>query len=458
MMAYGMALISVLTMSVAGGGPAGEPRQTGPDQDTRLVADGNSHFALQLYRKLRDDKGNLFFSPYSISTALAMACAGARGSTHEQMAQVLYFPTSEEAMEKLNADQAPMTQEQFVQVFGKMIEDLNARGGGDKYELHVANALWGQKNYKFMPAFVGFVEKQYGGTLRNVDFVVTAEQARQTINTWVDKQTNGKIEDLIGPGVLDAMTRLVLTNAVYFKGNWASQFEKDQTQDQPFTLVDGTKVQVPMMNQQTRFGYAEADALQVLEMPYKGQELSMVILLPKPTDGIKRLEQELAAENLAKWLSAVRRRKVIVSVPRFKMTGKFGLAQVLQSMGMTDAFTEKADFSGMTGNRDLFISAVIHQAYVDVNEEGTEAAAATGVVVGVTSIGPDTTPIFRADHPFLFLIRDKTTGNILFLGRVMDPQSGSDRHLILNHRRVRSASSTACGKASPDRFTARTSP
>ena len=142
-----------------------------------------------------------------------------------------------------------------------MIKDLNARGGGDKYELRVANALWGQKDYKFLPAFVGLVEKQYGGALRNVDFVAAAEQARQTINAWVAKQTNDKIKDLISPGVLDAMTRLVLTNAIYFKGNWASQFEKDQTQDQPFTLLDGTKVQVPMMNQQTRFGYAETDAL-----------------------------------------------------------------------------------------------------------------------------------------------------------------------------------------------------
>jgi len=315
-----------------------------------------------------------------------------------------------------------MSDEQLAAVFGKVIKDLNTRGGGDKYELRIANALWGQKDYKFLPAFVGSVEKQYGGALRNVDFVTAAEQARQTINAWVARQTNDKIKDLIGPGVLDAMTRLVLTNAIYFKGNWASQFEKDETQDQPFTLVDGTKVQAPMMNQQTRFGYAQTDMLQVLEMRYKGDELSMVILLPKKMDGIKGLERELTAESLSKWLGAIRRRQVIVSVPKFKMTSKFSLAQVLQSMGMTDAFTDRADFTGMAARRELFLSAVIHQAYVDVNEEGTEAAAATGAVVGVTSIGPDETPVFRADHPFLFLIRDKTTGSILFLGRVTDPQ------------------------------------
>ena len=421
MTAYGMALMSAMAVAVAGSGPAGGAKQAGPDRDTKLVAEGNNQFALQLYQKLQDDKGNLFFSPYSISTALAMTYAGARGGTQEQMAQVLHFPTSKEILEKLSADQKPMTQEQLAQVFGKTIKDLNSRGGGDKYELRVANALWGQKDYKFLQVFVGSVEKQYGGTLRNVDFIAAAEQARQTINAWVAKQTNDKIKDLISPGVLDAMTRLVLTNAIYFKGNWASQFKKNQTQDQPFTLLDGTKVQVPMMNQQTRFGYAETDALQVLEMPYKGDELSMLILLPKKMDGIKALELGLTAESFSKWLGAIRTWQVIVSVPKFKMTSRFSLAQVLQSMGMTDAFSDKADFSGMTGNRDLFISAVIHQAYVDVNEEGTEAAAATGVTMRLTSVGPDMTPVFRADHPFLFLIRDKTAGSILFLGRVTDP-------------------------------------
>jgi len=442
MMAYGIALMSI--MAVAGGGPARQAKQTGPDPETKLVAEGNNRFALQLYQKLREDKGNLFLSPYSISTALAMTYAGARGATQEQMAQVLCLPTAKHVAQPPSAGEQgitpegggatgqarkPMSQDQLAQVFGKMIKDLNSRGGRGGfetrpyYELRVANALWGQKDYNFLPAFVGLVETQYGGALQNVDFAAAAEQARQTINAWVAKQTNDKIKDLISPGVLDAMTRLVLTNAIYFKGNWASQFEKDQTQDQPFTLVDGTKVQAPMMNQQTRFGYAETDGLQVLEMPYKGEELSMVILLPKKTDGIKELEQALTTESLTKWLSVLRRREVIVSVPKFKMTSKFSLAQVLQSMGMTDAFTEKADFTGMATRRELFISAVVHQAYVDVNEEGTEAAAATGAVIGVTSVGPGMTPIFRADHPFLFLIRDKATGSLLFLGRVMNPQA-----------------------------------
>jgi serpin B len=402
-------ILAWMTVLLVSGCAAGQPAGTGAEKkDASPVAEGDNQFALQLYQALRGNEGNLFFSPYSISTALAMTYAGARGDTQQQMAQVLHLPS--------------MTQEQLAQAFGEIIKDLNKRGGGGKYELRVANALWGQQGYKFLPAFTELVEKQYGGMLRTVDFVTAAEQARQTINAWVDRQTNGKIKDLIGPGVLNAMTRLVLTNAIYFKGNWASQFEKDRTRDQPFTLVDGKQVQVPMMNQQARFGYAETDALQALEIPYVGDELSMVVLLPRKTDGIKELQEQLTGENLSKWLGQIGKREVIVWMPKFKMTDKFDLSKTLQSMGMTDAFTQRADFSGMAGNRDLLISAVIHQAYVDINEEGTEAAAATGVTVSLTSVGPQTTPVFRADHPFLFLIRDKPSGSILFLGRAMNPQ------------------------------------
>jgi len=409
---------------------AGNARQAGSSDDVKQVAAGNNRFALQLYQKLQTEGGNLFLSPYSISTALAMVYAGARGETREQMAQVLSLATAGESPSAAGGSSTatppagrPMTQEQVAQAFGKIIKDLNARGAGDKYELRVANALWGQRDYKFLPDFMTLVEREYGGKLQQVDFVKAAEQVRQTINTWVEKQTNGKITNLISPGVLDAMTRLVLTNAIYFKGNWVNQFEEDQTQDGPFTLTETTTVQVPMMNQQARFGYAETDTLQVLEMSYTGEGLTMVVLLPKKTDGIAELGKELTADNLVQWLGQIRQREVIVSVPKFKMTSKFSLGQVLQSMGMTDALSDKADFSGMTGNRELFLSAVIHQAYVDVNEEGTEAAAATGAVMSVTSIGPGQTPVFRADHPFLFLIRDKKTDSILFLGRVMNPKS-----------------------------------
>jgi serpin B len=401
---------------------AAKPTETNLSDNARLAAGGNNCFALQLYQKLQGEKGNLFFSPYSISTALAMTYAGARGRTQEQMAQALCFPTSKEVVQKLAEGREPLSPEDFARAFSEIVKDLNARGGKGTYELRVANALWGQQDFEFLSSFAKLVEDQYGGHLERVNFVKAAEKARRTINAWVEKQTNGKIKDLISPGLLDSMTRLVLTNAVYFKGTWANQFKKDETRDEPFTLLDGGKVQVPMMNQKARFGYGETDALQMLEMPYVGQELSMVVLLPREPAGVSDLEKALTAENVSKWLNGVRRQEVIVAMPRFKMTHKFNMGAVLQAMGMTDAFSPQADFSGMTGRRDLFISAVVHQAYVDVNEEGTEAAAATGVTMKLTAIAPGKVPIFRADHPFLFLIRDIRSGTILFLGRTMNPK------------------------------------
>jgi serpin B len=219
------------------------------------------------------------------------------------------------------------------------------------------------------------------------------------------------------------MTRLVLTNAIYFKGDWARQFKKDRTKQSPFTLASGEKVDAPMMNQTGEFRYMKAEDFQALELPYVDNELSMIILLPKETDALPKFEKTLNLEDFSQWLDRLHRREVIVSVPKFKMTSQFSLASVLTSMGMADAFSATAaDFSGITGGRDLFISAVIHKAYVDVNEEGTEAAAATGVTMRLTSVGPTQTPVFRADHPFLFLIRDNHSGSILFIGRLMNPQ------------------------------------
>jgi len=239
----------------------------------------------------------------------------------------------------------------------------------------------------------------------------------------VEKKTNNKIKNLIPKGVLDSMTRLVLTNAIYFKGNWARQFKEERTKDSPFTLADGQKVDVAMMNQTADFPYMETEDFQGLELPYVDDELSMIILLPKEFDGLDEFEKTITSENLSKWMGELRKREVRVSVPKFKMTSQFALASVLKSMGMTDAFSSNADFSGMNGKRDLFISAVIHKAYVDVNEEGTEAAAATAVTMKLTSIGPAQIPVFRADHPFLFLIRDNHSGSILFIGRVMNPNA-----------------------------------
>jgi len=386
------------------------------DPNQQTVVAGNNKFALELYGKLENtstslsagQQGNLFLSPYSISTALAMTSAGARGQTEKQMAETLCF--------------APMKNEQFHKTFGEIIGQLNASGEKGGYALVVANALWGQKDYNFLPEFLTFVKKNYEGDLQQVDFATQTEATRKKINAWVESKTKDKIKELIKPGTLDSMTRLVLTNAIYFKGKWAAQFKPESTKDLPFTLLNGEKVNTPTMSQTGKFGYMETNDIQALEMPYVNNDLSMVILLPKKADGIKGLEKELVSDNLAGWLAKIYKREVQVFIPRFKMTSEFELAKVLGEMGMPDAFSGKADFSGMTGNKDLFISAVVHKAYVDVNEEGTEAAAATGVTMKLTSVAPPP-PVFRADHPFIFLIRDNQTGSILFLGRVANPEN-----------------------------------
>jgi serpin B len=409
MKSAGNAGIVAICLFITAGCMAIEPNKQTPSVSSGAgIVEGNNKFALELYQELKAKEGNLFLSPYSISTALAMACAGARGQTEKQMADALCFP--------------PMSNEQFHKEFGSIIKQLNKAGEKGGFELVVANALWGQKDYKFLQEFLTLVKTNYEGDLQQVDFATQTEAARKTINTWVENKTKDKIMELIKPGTLDSMTRLVLTNAIYFKGKWASQFKPERTEDAPFTLSDGGKKNIPMMSQKTQFGYMETDSIQALEMPYVNNDLSMVILLPKKLDGVKDLEKDLTSENLAGWIAKLRKREVQVFFPKFKMTSEFELAKVLSDMGMPDAFSSKADFSGMAGNRELFISAVIHKAYVDVNEEGTEAAAATGVVMRLTSVEPPP-PVFKADHPFIFLIRDNQTGNILFMGRLANPAS-----------------------------------
>ncbi|MHC5075670.1 MAG: serpin family protein, partial [Planctomycetota bacterium] len=408
-------LIIILGFSICYGGDTEkqvDEAETAKGQ--KHLVEGNNKFALDLYAKLKSEEGNLFFSPYSISTALAMTYAGAKGQTAQQMVDVLHFPT------KSKEDKQCLSQQQFHCDFGNIIKDMNARGTEDKYELSVANALWGQKGYEFLNDFLKLVKSNYDGGLNEVDFVEATEEARQTINKWVEEKTKDKIKELIKKGVLDSMTRLVLTNAIYFKGNWASQFDEEQTMDAPFNVSASEEIAVPMMNQKAEFGYMETSDLQVLELPYVDDELSMVIVLPKEKDGIDEVEEQLTEEELAGWMQKLREREIVVFIPKFKMTQEFSLADVLKSMGIVDAFTSAADFSGMNGKRDLFISAVIHKAYVDVNEEGTEAAAATAIGMRVTAI-EEPPPVFRADHPFIFIIRDKVTDSILFLGRVINP-------------------------------------
>lgn len=377
--------------------------------DLETLVQGNTAFALDLYKQLKATKGNLFFSPYSISTALAMTYAGARKNTEKQMAQTLHFTLSQKQLHSAFA---------ALEAELKIVQDANFAG---HVLLKIANALFPHVGYPFLDDFLTLAKEYYGVTITAVDYGAF-EAARQKINGWVEQKTEQKIRELIPQGILDALTRLVLVNAIYFKGNWASQFDKNLTKNAPFAIAPGNQVQAPMMTQEQEFGYAEHDSLQVLELPYVGGDLAMIVLLPKKIDGLTELEAALTVENLDKWTSHLRTTQVQVFLPRLKMSSWFKLNDTLIALGMADAFDmSKANFSGMDGNEDaLYIAAVLHKAFVDVNEEGTEAAAATAVVMALRC-APPPSPVFRADHPFVFLIRENRAGSILFLGRVVNP-------------------------------------
>jgi serpin B len=386
------------------------PAVGGEPDDVPAVANGINAFAFDLYGKLRKEGGNLFFSPYSISIALAMTWAGAREATEQEMAKTLHFD---------------LGQDRLHPACGQLIERLNAAGKAGDFELAVANRLWGQADYKILPDFQKTVKTFYGADIAPADFKTNAEGVRKEIDGWVENKTKDKIKDLLQPGVLQPLTRLVLINAIYFKGAWTTAFDKEATTTQPFALESDTKVDVSMMRQVNNFMYAEDETAQVLELPYKENELSMIVLLPRAADGRKALEEKLTVETLKRWTDAMSWKQIDIQLPRFKSTSQFELSNTLDELGMRDAFSPRADFSGMTGNRDLFISAVIHKAFVEVNEKGTEAAAATAkfLALGFELPEPPRPIEFKADHPFVFLIRDNPSGAILFLGRVMNPTS-----------------------------------
>jgi serpin B len=375
------------------------------------VAGAGNAFACDLYAQLAARPGNLFYSPHSIHAALTMTGAGAHDNTAAQMARVL----------KLDAfnDQ---TNDAYNKLFTALMAAPKA-GEAAPYTLTVANALFAQRDYPFRPDYLQLARNQYQAGVFNVDFATQTEPVRTQINIWVSKQTHNKINDLFAPGVLNNQTRMVLANAIYFKGSWLSAFPKDATRQEPFHLSADKSADVDMMHLTKRFAYRETETVQVLELPYKGNQLSMFVLLPKQRDGLASLEKDLAADLLRKLTDRAPAQEVVVTLPRFKLTQEFSLADTLAAMGMTDAFAAgKADFTGMSDQGNLFLQAVVHKAFVEVNEEGTEAAAATGVAIGLTSVMKPKPPvIFKADHPFLFLIRHNPTGAILFLGRLADP-------------------------------------
>ncbi len=381
--------------------------------DLEILSDGNNTFAVDLYRALKDTTGNLFYSPYSISSALAMTYAGARGETEKQMGDTLHFTLLH-------------LQERLHPAFNSVSLALASRGQESAVQdkkgfiLKNANALWGQTDYKFVPAFLDILAENYGAGIRTLDFLHAAEDSRLTINKWVSEQTENRIQDLLPKGSIDSLTRLVLTNAVYFKASWFYQFDENNTSNGQFNLLDNNQVTVPMMKQTETFSYTDGNGYQAIELLYRGMKLSMVILLPEKGQ-FEKFENSLEYPQLQNIISDLNNQKVILTMPKFKFTSEFKLKQTLTDMGMPLAFSSGADFSGMIEEgEENWISDVIHKAFVAVNEEGTEAAAATGVMI-VGAAAPAKPIEFTMDRPFIFLIRDIETNTTLFMGRVLNP-------------------------------------
>jgi len=392
-----------------------KPRLTDPQVsqgDLTILVKGNSEFAFELYQTIKGMGGNLFYSPYSISLALAMTYAGARGDTENQMADTLNFL---------------LTQDSLHPAFNGQDIDLRSRGegargkDGEGFRLNIVNAIWGQKDFEFLSEYLDILAENYGAGLRTLDFVKEPEPSRITINEWISNQTEGRIEDLIPQGAIDALTRLVLTNAIYFNAAWQYPFDEEATSDGTFNLLNGATVTVPMMNQTESFGYIEGETYQAVELFYDGNELSMVILLPE-TGRFEDFEDSLNYQTVERIISNIHRRQVSLQMPKFEFESEFNLKNTLVSMGMPIAFSGDADFSGMTGSKDLFIDEVIHKAFVSSDEAGTEAAAATAVIMKLTAM-PEEPVAVIIDRPFLFLIRDIETDAVLFIGRVLNPEA-----------------------------------
>lgn len=391
-----------------------QPRDLSPavgSEEVTELAAANAAFAFDLYRALRGAEGNLFFSPYSISVALAMTYAGAAGNTADQMASSMHFT---------------LPRDRLHPAFNAYALDLQNRAEaeteGTAFELSVANSLWGQQDFPFRREFLDLLAEHYGAGMRLVDFAADPEAARLAINGWVSDETRDKILDLIPSGAIDPLTRLVLANAIYFQAGWLHPFEAEATTTEPFHLLDGTTVDAPLMHQDRAYGRSVRDGYRAVELPYASGNMSMLILLPDEGE-FRSVEEALGPEMVQQLVDELTFGPVILSLPRFSYDSDFSLEAALRNLGMTDAFDPgSADFSGMDGRRDLFIGSILHKAFVSVDEHGTEAAAATAVIMELTSAYLDEPIVFTVDRPFLFLIRDRETGSILFLGRVLDPR------------------------------------
>jgi serpin B len=390
-----------------------------PESDQDELSNGNRAFASDLYQQLRARDGNLFLSPYSISLALAMTYGGARGETARQMERALHFTLPPDrlhpafnALDQHLVTLSPPTPEN---------QPTPTDAGGQDFQLSIANSIWGQEGFDFLTTYLDLLAQQYGAGLRLVDFAGSPEAARQGINDWVSAQTQEKIKDLLPQGAIDLYTRLVLVNAIYFKASWLDPFFEQYTTDGVFHINAEEQVTVPMMASTLRnVFYGQGDGYQAVGLPYVDQKTMMVVILPDQGK-FNQVEMGLDAAKLDAILDGLSVNTVELTFPKFKIESSFNLPDVLSEMGMIDAFDpNKADFSGMDGRTDLFISDVVHKAYVAVDEKGTEAAAATGVVIMEVS-APLSPTVVRVDRPFIFFIYERDSATILFIGRVIDP-------------------------------------
>ena len=387
------------------------------EEQLRQLVEGNTNFALRLYQSLIDDSSNLIFSPYSISMALAMTYAGAHGNTETEMAEALSFRLEQDTLHR---------------AFNAQQQALRSKGGNEsseQFELNIANAIWGQDDHEFLVTFLDTLAEQYGSEIGRADFSGDPEQARQQINDWAAGQTKDRIQNLLSEDAITPLTRLVLVNAIYFKAKWLRPFEKSLTRPGPFHTINGETIETPMMLQNARLGYTSYDGYQAVDLPYKGGHYSMLILVPD-TGAFGDFEAALDTEKLNKVVAGLQTRNVRLTMPLFEQRSTADVKSALMAMGMTDAFSPSAaDFSGMdttscaAGDAQcLSISDIAHQAFISVDESGTEAAAATAVNVAVTSIEPQPPMDLTIDRPFIYLIRHRATGAILFLGRIVAPE------------------------------------
>jgi len=419
---FSVVIIPVLLLSACGPGKVAESkldRVSNPDvaaSDTEQLVAGNTAFGFDLYQAVRSSAGNVIYSPYSISLAFGMTYGGARGDTAAQMADTLHYSLSGE---------------QFHPAFNALALDLARRPDQavgvdekERFQLSIANSLWGQDGWPFLPEYLDLLAVNYGAGMRLVDFENSPESARRQINDWVSDQTRSRIKDIIPPGLIDQLTRLVLANAIYFKATWEYEFDANDTADKPFYLLNGDSVSVPRMEigHQENLSYTAGDGWQAVALPYKGNLTEMVIMVPD-TGNFEPFESSLTAERYEQILTAMEPQEVILSMPKFTFDTQYGLKDILAGMGMLAAFDPyAADFSGIDGQRDLVISDAIHKAFIAVDEKGTEAAAATVVIMETTSAQMPEGIVLTIDRPFFYVIRDIPTGTILFIGRVVDPR------------------------------------